>query len=106
MANSVNPGDDGFATSTAAAATVNHTGVFVTTESLTTAADAAYTIVITDAVIGLKSLIFASAGWGNATAGGLSLSSFKLSAGSVSLVFNNTSGASINGTMQIQLLVC
>jgi hypothetical protein len=105
MATSVNLADDGFATSTSAAATSNHTGVFVTTESLTTASAAAYTIVITDALISLTSIIFASAGWGSASAGGLSLESFKLSAGSVSLVFRNSSGASVNGTMQIHLLV-
>lgn len=105
MANSVNLADDGFATSTSAAATVNNSEAFVTTETLTTASAAAYTIVITNALIGLKSIIFASAGWGTASAGGLSLESFKLSAGSVSLVFRNSSGASVNGTMQIHLLV-
>ena len=59
----------GTATSTAGAATINAQTGLITTEALTTAAGATYTMTLTNAYISVNSLVFVTLGKGTATTG-------------------------------------
>lgn len=68
---SVNPGDVGTATSTAAAATINHSEGIVTTEALTTASGSDYTFTLTNNCILASSVVLVQAYLADATKHGL-----------------------------------
>lgn len=107
MADSVNPGDDGIATSTAAAATVNHSGGVVTTEALTTAAGAEYSLALTNNVIKAGSIVLASVQSGTNTTVGLVVAEVTPAAGSCTIKVKNTHASSaLNGTIKISFFVC
>jgi hypothetical protein len=93
------------ATSTAAAATLNTESGTITTETLTTAAQASYTFTLTDNLIAASSIIFAVVDKGTATTGGLVQAYTTPAAGSAVIVFQNPGSAAVNGTVKIRFLV-
>lgn len=105
MVSSVNMGDDGTATSTAAAATINHSGGTITTEALTTAAGATYTMTLTNSVIAADSVVMASVALGTATTGVPVVTTVKPAAGSVVIILQNIhASAALNGTIKISFV--
>lgn len=102
----VNPGDDGFATSTAGAATINHTGGVITTEALSTAAAATYTMTLTNNDIAANSAVMVSIGNGTNSAGAPVVTTVTPAAGSVVIVIKNVhASAALNGTLTIAFAV-
>ena len=90
------------ATAVAGAATLNKNSGVVTTEALTTAAGAAYTLTLTDSSIAATDTVFASVAMGSATAGSPAIASVTPAAGSVVIVVRNTTGAAaLNGTLNV-----
>lgn len=98
-------GDDNTATSTAAAATNNHTGSVITTEALTTAAGADYTFTLTDANIGANSIVLISIANGTNTTVYPVAHSIQPAAGSVVFKIRNAHASSaLNGTLVISVV--
>lgn len=91
----------GSATSTAGAATINTQSGVITTEALTTAAGATYTMVLTNSLVNSSSVVTAVAGNGTNTLCGLSPLTITPSTGSVTMVFQNVGLRALNGTMKI-----
>jgi hypothetical protein len=99
---SVNPGDNGSAVSTAAAATLNHTGGTITTESLATAAGADYTFTLTNSCICSDSVPIFTIGAGTNTTVPFFVHSVTVSGGSATIkIRNGHASAAFNGTMKI-----
>lgn len=98
----VNPGDEGSATSTAGAATINHNGGKITTEALTTAAGADYSFTLTNANITPDVGVFLSVGNGTNTTVPYFVHSVQVSAGSVTFKIRNAHATvALNGTLVI-----
>jgi len=96
----------GTATSTAAAATINKQVGKITTEALTTAAGATYTMTLTNSLIAATSAVFVSVGKGTATTGEPVVQFVTPAAGSVVILIRNVSAAgALNGTITIDFLV-
>ena len=96
----------GAATSTAAAATINKTSGQITTEALTTAAGATYTMTLTNSIIAATSIVLATVGKGTATTGEPVVQFVTPAAGSaVILVRNVAASAALNGTIKINFAV-
>lgn len=92
----------GTATSTAGAATVNAQTGLITTEALTTAGAALYTMTLTNAAIAAGSIVLATVAKGTATAGEPVVSWVTPSAGSAIIIVKNASASTaINGTIKI-----
>ena len=91
----------GSATSTASAATINAQSGVITTEALTTAAGATYTMTLTNSLVNTSSVVLAVAGNGTNTLCGLSPLTVTPSAGSVKMIFQNVGLSALNGTMKI-----
>jgi hypothetical protein len=106
MPSGVNPGDVGSATSTAAAASVNHTSGTVTTEALTTAAGADYSFTLTDANISTDSVVMVHVGGdGTNTTVPCLVHSIIPGAGSATFkVRNNHASAALNGTLKLRFV--
>jgi|SRR5882672_976663 len=103
---SINVGDIGTATSTAAAATINHTEGQITTEALTTAAVTDYSFTLTNNAIAANSLVFVSANNGTNTIVPIFAHSIVPSAGSVAFkVRNGHASSALNGTLILNFLV-
>jgi hypothetical protein len=103
---SINPGDVGVATSTAAAATINHTEGQVTTEALVTAAGANYVFTLTNNCVYPTSLMFVSVQVGGTnTRLPISVLSTVLTAGQAVITFQNNNAAALNGTVIWNFLV-
>lgn len=105
----INPGDEGSATSTAHAATINSNGGQITTESLTTAHAAEYTMTVTDANISAASVVVASvanaAASGNTTAP-ISVAEITPAAGSCTInILNGHASAALNGKIVISYAI-
>ena len=97
---------EGLATSTAAAATVNTQIGQVTTEALVTAAGSTYTFTLTNALIKAQSQVFVSVGKGTATAGEPVVQFVTPAAGSVVILIRNVAAAAaLNGTITINFAV-
>lgn len=96
----------GSATSTAAAATINgQTGV-ITTEALTTAAAATYTMTLTNASINANSIVLVTVAKGTATTGEPAVHFVTPAAGSaVILIRNDAAVNALNGTIKIGFVV-
>jgi len=92
--------DRGVATSTAAAATINHQLGVVTTEALTTAAATAYAFTYTNSRITAASVIIVSLQGGTNTTRGIEVRAVP-GAGSATLSFfnNNVAASALNGTL-------
>lgn len=106
MPSGVNPGDNASATATAGAATCNHTGSRVTTEALTTAADADYTLTLSNSLVYPDSVVVVSVSNGTNTKGPCYAHSVAVSAGQVVVKVRNTHATdALNGTLVINVLV-
>lgn len=102
---SINIGDVGTATSTAAAATVNHTEGQITTESITTAAGANYVFTLTNSCVYPGSLVFVQLVGGTNTKLPISVLSVVNTAGQSVITFQNNNAAALNGTLIFNFLV-
>jgi hypothetical protein len=93
------------ATAASGAATAQGELVRVTSESLSTAAGATYTLTITDARITANSVCFANIGLGTSTAGTPVITTVKPAAGSVVVIVQNIHSANaLNGTIVVDVL--
>lgn len=98
--------DSGTATATAGAATVSKMAGVVTTESLTTAAAAAYTLTLTNTTIAATDMVFASVANGTNSAGIPIVGKITPGSGSCTIGIENQHTANaFNGTLKISFLV-
>lgn len=98
--------DSGTATATAGAATLNKMAGVVTSEALTTAAGAAYTLTLTDSAIAAADIVLSSVADGTNTTAGLQVGEIKPAAGSCTIeVWNRHATVALNGTIKISFLV-
>jgi len=97
----------GTATATAGAATLAATAGKVTTESLTTAQNADYTLTITNTAVAAADMAFASIANGTNTQGTPVVSRVTPGAGSLTVVIGNRHGSSqaLNGTLVVSFFV-
>lgn len=94
------------ASATAGAATLDKSSGKITSESLTTAAGATYTLTLTDSQIAAADLVFASVALGSATTGMPTITTIKPAAGSVVIIVQNIhASAALNGTIVIAFAV-
>lgn len=94
------------ATAASGAVTLNSTYGMITSEALTTAAAAVYTLTFTNASVAATSLVLASVGNGTNTTVGPAVVSITPAAGSVTIVIRNTHASSaLNGTIKIAFAV-
>ena len=99
-------GDTGTATATTGAATLSKMAGIVTSEALTTAVDATYTLTLTNTKVTAASNILVTCGLGTATTGTPQVLSVTPGAGSASIVIkNNDSSNALNGTILIQYMI-
>ena len=98
--------DSGTATATAGAATLSKMAGVVTSESLTTAAAATYTLTITNTACAAADIVFASVAMGTATTGEPVIATVTPGAGSlVILVKNVAAAAALNGTIKVSFMI-
>jgi hypothetical protein len=94
------------AAATAGAATLNKYSGKITSEALTTAADADYTLTLTNSVIAAADQVYVSVANGTNTTEGLAVNRVQEAAGSVVIKIRNTHASSaLNGTIVIKYLV-
>ncbi len=94
------------ASATAGAATLNAPAGIITSESLTTAAGADYTLTLTNSFITATSAVLASVGNGTNTTGDPSLFSVTPAAGSATIIVRNGHATvALNGTLKISFIV-
>ena len=90
------------ASALAGAATLNTVAGTITSEALTTAAGANYTLTLTDSAITAASVVLAAAYLKSSTTGGpLVVQSITPAAGSVVIVVKNAGSVALNGTIAI-----
>jgi len=100
------PGDHGTATASSGAATDAHVAGQITTESLSTAAGASYTLTITDPLVQADSVVLASVALGSSTTGTPMVFTITPAAGSVVIkIYNNHASAAFNGTLVVSFIV-
>lgn len=93
------------ATAVAGAVTLNKSSGVITSEALTTAAAATYTLTITNNLIGVGDIPFASISLGTSTTGTPEISSVTAGAGTVVIVVRNAhASAALNGTIKISFM--
>lgn len=96
----------GVVTAVAGAATTNKGNAVVTSEALTTAAAAIYTLTVTDALIAATSIVMASVQFGTSTTGDPIVTQVTPAAGSVVIkVKNDHATAALNGTIKVSFIV-
>lgn len=94
------------ATATAGAATLNKGSGKITTELITTAAAATYTLTLTNSRIAAADTVFVSVANGTNSAGAPTIQSVTPGAGSVVIVIRNAhASAAFNGTLVISFAV-
>lgn len=102
----VQGGSVGTAAATAGAATLNSITGTVTSEALTTAAGATYTLTLTNSKIAADSVVLASVGNGTNAAGSPAITTVTVAANSVVIVIQNiAAAAAFNGTLKIGFTV-
>lgn len=104
---SINIGDFGTATSTAGAATVNHTEGQITTESLSTAQNADYSFTLTNNCIYAGSIVIVQAVNGTNTTAPIYAHSVVPAAGSATFKVRNAcaTATALNGTILLNFVV-
>jgi hypothetical protein len=96
----------GSATSTAGAATINQQAGQITTEALTTAAGATYTMTLTNSLVSATSTVLVTVGKGTATTGTATVCWVTPAAGSAVITIQNiNASAALNGTITINFAV-
>lgn len=93
------------ATAASGAATCNGEYCVITTESLSTAGAAEYTLTLTNDRIDANSFILASVGLGTASAGDPSIGQITPGSGSVVITVTNLNSSSFNGTLKIRVMI-
>jgi len=94
------------ATATAGAATLSKTAGVVTSEAITTAAGATYTLTLTNTKVAATSQVFASVNLGAGTGGTPAITSVTPGSGSVVIVVQNIhASAAFNAAIKIAFLV-
>ena len=94
------------ATSAAGAVTLNGQAGIITTEDLTTAAAAEYTLTVTNSSIKAGSLVLASTGLGTSTQGTPAIGGCTVAAGSVVITVTNVHASeAFNGNIKISFVV-
>jgi len=93
------------ATASSGAATCNGVNCTITSESLTTAAGADYTLTLTNSAISTTSHLLVSVNLGTATTGEPSVSSVKPGSGTATILIRNIGAAALNGTISIAISV-
>lgn len=94
------------ATATAGAATLNKDAGVVTSEALTTAAGATYTLTLTNSSVAAADQVFASVQYGTATAGMPCITRVTPGSGSVVIIVQNIHASSaLDGTIKIAFAV-
>lgn len=90
------------AAATSGAATLNKNAGVITSEALTTAAGATYTLTLTDTTIAAADQVFASAALGTATTGMPAVTTVTPGAGSLVVIVQNIhASAALNGTIKV-----
>jgi len=90
------------ATATTGAATLNTASGIVTSESISTAAGANYTLTITNSAIAATDIVLASVQFGTATTGTPEVTNVTPAAGSLVIIIKNThASAAFNGTIKV-----
>lgn len=103
---SINIGDTGTATAASGAATCQHSECVVTSESITTAAAATYTLVLTSKLAYAASLALASVWLGSSTTGTPQVVSVTPAAGTITVIVKNIhASAAFNGTIVIGVVI-
>ena len=98
--------DSGTASATAGAATLAKMAGKITSEALTTAAGADYTLTLTNSTIAAADMVFVSVDNGTNTTAGLAVGRVTPGAGSVVILIRNThASAALNGTIVISFMV-
>lgn len=93
------------AAATAGAATLNKASGIITSEALTTAAAATYTLTITDSSIAAADQVFASVQFGTSTTGLPAITTITPAAGSLVIVVRNAhASAALNGTIKVSFI--
>lgn len=94
------------ATATAGAATLNKSSGKVTSEALTTAAGATYTLTITNSTVAAADIVLASVAFGTSTTGTPTVSRVTPGAGSLVIIVRNAdASAAFNGTIVVSYAV-
>lgn len=102
----MNGGPTVLGTAVSNAVTAQGVRLNITTEALTTAAGATYTLTITDASISATSIVFVTVGLGSSTTGTPALTTVTPGAGSVVIIVQNIHAtAALNGTLKIGVRV-
>lgn len=92
------------ATAVAGAATLNKASGKITTEALTTAAGATYTLTLTNSQIAAADTVFASVDNGTNTTPDATVTRVTPGAGTVVILVKNTSASALNGTLVISFM--
>jgi len=94
------------ASATAGAATLNQAQGIITTEALTTAAGATYTLTLTNSAVAAADMVFVTLWNGTNTAGSPSDTTVTPGAGSVIIIVQNIHAtAALNGTLKVGFMV-
>jgi hypothetical protein len=94
------------ASATTGAATLNKNAGVITSESLSTAAGAVYTLTLTNSNIAAADQVYASVQYGSSTTGSPAIMTVATAAGSATIkVQNINASAALNGTIKISFLV-
>lgn len=94
------------ASATGGAATLNKDAGVITSEALTTAAGATYTLTLTNSSIAAADQVFASVQYGTATAGMPCITRVTPGSGSVVIIVQNIhASAALDGTIKIAFMV-
>jgi hypothetical protein len=93
------------ATATTGAATLNKASGVITSEALTTAAGATYTLTITNSAIAATSHVVASVAYGTSTTGMPCVTRVTPAAGSLVIIVQNIhASAALNGTIKVTFI--
>ena len=94
------------ATATSGAATLNKMSGIITSESLTTAAGATYTLTLTNSNITASDIVMADVYFGSSTTGMPGITTITPGSGSVVVIVQNFhTSAALNGTIKISFVV-
>lgn len=96
----------GTTTAVAGAATLNTSKGIITSEALTTAHAASYTLTLADSAIKANSVVLASVALGSATTGTPLIETIKSSAGqAIFEILNNDAANAFNGSIKVSFVV-
>lgn len=97
----------GTATASSGAATLNDLVGLITTEALTTAQNAVYTLTLTNNRVVVGDIVFVSVGDGTNTQGTPVVTRVNVAAGSIAISISNlhASAQALNGTLRIRFMI-